>query len=155
MTSLDPRPEHAQARTADDERGYLDDLSGRIRVGSTGALLRTGGIQALWIVVIVAGAGVSLSEAVGASDWVPPTLGFVVVVAAGLERVFARATPAAAAQDALRRALARERRAFRARVGAYAGADAFDQLVDRCERFIALYDQTMIQYAESLAKRAE
>ncbi|TIC81313.1 hypothetical protein E8D34_18135 [Nocardioides sp. GY 10113] len=155
MSPLGPPPDRPPQRIDENRRRYLDDISTRIRAGEREAMLRNVGIQALWILVIVAGAGVPLSEAVGAPAWVAPTLGFVVVVAAGVERVFARTTTAAAAQEALRRALAREQRAYDARVGVYADGSAFDRLVDRCERLIADYDRTMVQYAGSLARRSE
>lgn len=106
------------------QQEYVEELRSRIKTGNLGALLRTGGIQALWIIVILAGAGVPLNEAVEGPGWVGPTLGFVVVVAAGVERVFARTTPAAAAQDTLRRGLSREQRIFLARADIYGGEDA-------------------------------
>ena len=134
---------------------YVEELRSRIRIGNAASLLRTGGIQALWIVVIVAGAGVPLNEAVGGPDWVAPTLGFVVVVAAGIERVFGRTTPAAAAQDVLRRGLAREQRLFLSRSGPYQDEDAFEVYTERAERLIAEYDHVMVQYSATLARRGE
>lgn len=96
-----------------------------------------------------------LNEAVNGPSWVGPALGFVVVVAAGVERVFARTTPAAAAQDTLRRSLSREQRIFLARAGVYSEPDAFDRYIMRCEELIADYDRTMVEYSSSLARRAE
>lgn len=118
-------------------------------------MLRTGGLQTLWIIVIVAGAGVPLNEALSGPGWVGPVLGFTVVVAAGVERIFGRTTPAAAAQDALRRGLARERRLFLAGVGPYDGDGAFELYAERSEQLVADYDQAMVAYSSTLARRAE
>ncbi len=74
--------------------------------------------------MIVAGAGVPLTEALGGPAWIGPILGFVVVVAVGIDRIFGRTTPAASAQDALRRGLARERRLFLSGASPYDAADA-------------------------------
>ncbi len=134
---------------------YTDQLRSRIRIGNAASGLRTGGIQALWVIVIVAGAGVPLTEALGGPSWVGPVLGFVVVVAAGIERVFGRTTPAASAQDALRRGLAREQRLYLCGAGPYGGADAFDRYAERSERLIAEYDEAMVTYSSGLARRAE
>ena len=137
------------------QQRYVEAVRNRIRVGNAGALLRTGGIQALWIVVIMAGAGVPLNEALGGPFWVAPTLGFIVVVAAGIERVFGRTTPAAFAQDNLRRGLAREQRLFLSGAGPYQGDDAFDCYAERSEQLIAEYDQVMVAYSTTLARRTD
>lgn len=137
------------------QRRYVEQLHARIRTGNAASLLRTGGIQGLWIIVIVSGAGVPLNEALEGPAWVGPTLGFVVVVAAGVERIFGRTTPAAAAQDTLRRGLARERRLFLAGTGPYQADDAFDLYAERSEGLIASYDQAMVEYSTTLARRTE
>ncbi len=139
----------------DAQQRYVADLRSRIRTGRVAALLRTGGLQVLWIIVIVAGAGVSLSDAVTAPSWVAPTLGFVVVVAAGVERIFSRATPAAAAQDRLRRGLAREQRLFAARAEPYTDDEAFALYSSRSEALLAEYDRVMLDYSSSLARRIQ
>lgn len=138
-----------------EQRQYLDDLRSRVRTGRLGALLRTLAIQGLWVLVVLAGAGVPLNQAVGGPGWVGPTLGFIVVVAAGIERVFARTTPAAAAQDVLRRGLAREHRLYLAGAGSYSGSDAFARFAERCEQLIADYDRIMVSYSTTLASQAE
>ena len=140
---------------SDAQQKYADQLGSRIRIGNAASGLRTGGIQALWIIVIVAGAGVPLTEALGGPSWVSPVLGFVVVVAAGMERIFGRTTPAASAQDALRRGLAREQRLYRSGATPYGAADAFDRYAERSERLIAEYDEAMVAYSSGLARRAE
>ncbi len=136
------------------QQRYAAELHRRVRLGNAGALLRTWGIQALWIIVILSGAGVPLNEALDGPYWVGPVLGFLVVVAAGIERVFGRTTPAAAAQDVLRRGLAREQRLFDAGVGDYRGDDAFERYLRRCEELISAYDESMLDYSASLARRS-
>ncbi len=97
-----------------------------------------------------------LTEALGGPSWLGPSLGFAVVVAAGVERIFGRATPAAAAQDLLRRGLARERRLFLAGAGPYASGEAgLDLYAERSERLVADYDSAMVEYSTTLARRAE
>ncbi|MGB3256407.1 MAG: hypothetical protein WBG89_14460 [Ornithinimicrobium sp.] len=155
MSASGSQASDSQGAGSAGQQEYVQELRSRIKMGNLGALLRTGGIQALWIVVILAGAGVPLNEAVDGPSWVGPALGFVVVVAAGVERIFARTTPAAAAQDTLRRSLSREQRIFLARAGVYSEEDAFDRYIVRCEQLIADYDQTMVDYSGSLARQAE
>ena len=96
-----------------------------------------------------------LADAVGAAGWIGPTLGFVVVVASGLERIFGRTTPAAPAQGALRRGLARERRLFLAGAGPYDTEGGFDLYAQRSEELIAVYDQAMLDYSSTLARRSD
>lgn len=139
----------------DVQQRYVTDLRSRVRTGRVAALLRTGGIQVLWIIVVVAGAGVPLSDAVAGPSWVAPTLGFVVVVAAGVERIFSRATPAAAAQDKLRRGLSREQRLFDARAEPYTDGEAFAIYSSRSEALLAEYDQAMLDYSSSLTRRIQ
>jgi protein-S-isoprenylcysteine O-methyltransferase Ste14 len=132
------------------QRRYDRTLRRRLRVADAAAWMRAGGIQAVWLVVLVAGAAVPLTEAVIADGWtwVSPVLGFVIVVAAGLERIFQRTTGAAAALDDLRRKVARERRMVQAGAGVYADADAsYAQYAARIEEHIADYDRQMVEYA--------
>jgi hypothetical protein len=124
----------ARPANTSEQRRYVEQLHARIRVGNAASMLRTGGIRTLWIIVVVAGAGVPLNEAIGGPVWFGPALGFVVVVAAGIERIFGRTTPAAAAQDLLRRGLARERRLFLSGAAAYGASNAFDLYAERSEQ---------------------
>ena len=112
--------------------------------------MRAGGIQAVWLVVLLAGAAVPLTDAVITDGWtwVSPVLGFVIVVAAGLERIFQRATGAAAPLDELRRKVARERRLLQAGADGYADPDATYALyAARVEEHIADYDRQMVEHA--------
>ncbi|MGB3686433.1 MAG: hypothetical protein WA991_11485 [Ornithinimicrobium sp.] len=110
MVSAENPAGRAPSRHASGHQRYIAFVRARIRIGNTAAMLRTVVIQSLWIIVIIAGAGVPLSAALHGPEWVAPILGFAVVVAAGIERVFRRTTSAAVAQDSLRRGLAREQR---------------------------------------------
>ncbi len=83
-----------------------------------------------------------------------PVLGFVVVVAAGLERIFSRTTQSAVALDELRRGLARERRLLVAGTGEYADPDGrVETYVRRSEEHLAAYDAMMVDYAHHLVER--
>ncbi len=97
----------------------------RLRAASFAVWLRAGGIQFAWLVILGAGAAIPLSEALidQGWSWVSPTLGFLVVVAAGVERIFGRTTEAAVALDRLRRELAREHRMLTAAAGPYSLAE--------------------------------
>ena len=151
MVSAKNSAERAPSRAASGRQRYIAYLRSRIRIGSTAAMLRTVVIQSLWIVVIVAGAGVPLSAALQGPEWIAPILGFTVVVAAGIERVFRKTTSAAVAQDTLRRGLAREQRMFMAGAHDYVGEGAFDEYLKRSEQLIAEYDQAMLTHSSSLA----
>lgn len=113
------------------------------------AHLRAGGIQVVWLVVLVAGAAIPLTEALADDgwSWVTPLLGFTVVVAAGLERILSRTTDAAVALDQLRRNLSRERRLLIARAGPYEqSTDPFPLYSARAEALIETYDLSMVEY---------
>ncbi|MDO8143790.1 hypothetical protein [Isoptericola sp. 178] len=128
---------------------YDRTLRTRLRVADVAAWLRSGGIQLVWLLVLAAGAAIPLTQAVApdAPTWIIPTLGFLVVVGAGVERIFSRTTPAAVALDVLRRELARERRLHLTTAGAYAGTPDPDRLyVERVEAHIATYDGRMTDY---------
>ncbi len=133
------------------QQQYDRVLRRRLRVADTAAWLRAGGMQAVWLVVLVAGAAVPLTEAILTEGWtwVSPVLGFVIVVAAGLERIFRRTTDAAVSLDELRRKVARERRLLQARADVYSDPDATYALyAERVEQLIADYDRRMVAYAE-------
>jgi hypothetical protein len=116
-------------------------------MANLGAWMRAGGIQIVWLTILIAGATITLSEVLIESgwEWVSPVLGFIVVIAAGLERIFSRTTPAAAALDELRRNLAHEYRMYLAAPDDN-GADRFERYVERSEALVADYDQKMIDY---------
>ncbi|MGE5210145.1 MAG: hypothetical protein ACM3MM_02720, partial [Acidobacteriota bacterium] len=71
------------------QRRYVDGVERRLGRLRSEVWLRTTTIQLLWLVVVLAGAAIPLSSALGWWDWIEPTLGFVVVAAAGVERIFA------------------------------------------------------------------
>ncbi len=137
-----------QGQTGDSRR-FDQMVRSRLRLANLAARLRAGGIQVVWLVVLVAGAAIPLTEALTTDGWtwVSPVLGFVVVIAAGLERIFSRTTDAAAALDQLRRELSRERRLMIARSGPYAETEAPHSLfAERAEAVIASYDARMVEY---------
>lgn len=130
-------------------------IRSRLRWANLAAMLRAFFIQLSWLVVLFAGAAVPLSDALGAPGWVSPTLGFVVVAGAGLERIFSRASDAAVAVEELRRSLARERRAYlTAQAVGHAGSDeeAFAIYRRRVEEAMAAYDRRMVEYHSRLLK---
>ena len=129
----------------------VDGIERRIRRFRTEVWLRTTTIQLLWLVVVLAGAAIPLSSALGWWDWIEPTLGFVVVAAAGVERIFARTSGKAATVDELRRALAHEHRTFRAATGAYADpTTAFSTFAARCEAAIDIHDRRTVEEDQRL-----
>jgi hypothetical protein len=127
-------------------------------MANLGAWMRAGGIQIVWLIILIAGAAIPLSEVLidGGWEWVTPVLGFTVVIAAGLERIFSRTTPAAAALDELRRNLAHEYRIFLAAPEDQdGGADRFEKYVERSEALVADYDQKMIDYNSRVVRASE
>ncbi len=130
---------------------YDRHLRRRLQLADTAAWLRAGGIQAVWLVVLLAGAAVPLSDAIlrDGWTWVSPMLGFIIVVAAGLERIFRRTTDAAVPLDELRRKVARERRLLLAGAENYGDPGATYALyAERVEQHIAEYDRQMVAYAK-------
>lgn len=128
------------------QRRYVDDVDRRIRRLRNEVWWRTTTIQVLWLIVVLAGAAVTLSNALGGWDWIEPTLGFVVVVAAGAERIFARTSGKAATVDELRRALSHEHRMLVTATGDYAdAATAFATFAARCEDAIETHDRRTIE----------
>lgn len=139
------------APTTPGQRRYDSTLERRLRLADTAARMRAIGIQTVWLVILVAGAAVPLSDAVLNTgwNWVSPTLGFIIVVAAGLERIFRRTTDAAVPLDELRRKVARERRLLLAGAERYSSPDAtYVQYAERVEEHIAEYDRQMVAYAK-------
>ncbi len=125
-----------------------------MRVANVAAWARTAGIQLVWLVIIVAGAAIPLVELADGWRWASPVLGFVIVIAAGVERIFGRTTEAAVAVDLLRRRLARERRLHATLTEDYAVADDPNDLyVERTEQHLDRYDKTMIDFNASMLHR--
>lgn len=137
-----------QALTGDPHK-FDQMVRSRLRIANLAARLRAGGIQVVWLVILIAGAAIPLTEALVTDgwSWVSPALGFVIVVAAGLERILSRTTDAAVALDQLRRELSRERRLLIARSGPYAeAAEPLSLYAVRAEAVIASYDASMLDY---------
>ncbi|WES63167.1 hypothetical protein P0L94_11945 [Microbacter sp. GSS18] len=133
---------------------YEGDIARRRRRLTWEVGLRSFTMQATWLVVLAAGAAVPLAAALGWPEWVAPVLGFAIVVATGIEKIFGRTTDAAVAVDALRRRLDRERRKRDARSGSdEADADGFDAYVRGCERAIAEFDDSMLAYTKKATGR--
>jgi hypothetical protein len=131
------------------QRTFDRHIRRRLRAANVAAWLRAGGIQFAWLVIVVAGAAIPLSEALidQGWSWVSPKLGFLIVIAAGVERIFGRTTEAAVALDCLRRELARERRMLTATAGPYSLADdRFALYAERTDEHIARYDERMVAY---------
>jgi hypothetical protein len=127
----------------------------RLRFASFAVWLRAGGIQFVWLVILGAGAAIPLTEALidQGWTWVSPTLGFLIVVAAGVERIFGRTTEAAVARDRLRRELAREHRMLTAAIGPYSLTDdRFVLYAQRTEEHIARYDEQMVAYHSQVVR---
>ncbi len=128
---------------------YDRSIRRRLRIANAAAWFRATGIQVVWLIVLVAGAGVPLTQAIASDgwDWVNPVLGFVVVVGAGVERIFGRTSEAAVSLDVLRRNLARERRLLITGSHEYATSDDPHRLyAERVEALIGTYDEEMIGY---------
>jgi len=127
------------------EADFMRRLDRRIRRTRVAALARNAGVQAAWSLTLLAGAGVPL---VSSFDWnaTASVLGFVVVVASGAERIFARTADGGEAIERLHRGLASERRLYQACAGPY-GDDAtrFEQLVERTESLISIYDAAIVE----------
>jgi hypothetical protein len=149
--------EHEAIAPTSGQRSFDRHVRRRLRVANVAAWLRAGGIQFAWLVIVIAGAAIPLSEALIGDgwSWVSPTLGFLIVIAAGVERIFGRTTEAAVALDSLRRELARERRMLTASAGPYSLADdRFGLYAERTEEHIARYDERMIAYHRQVIRDA-
>lgn len=130
---------------------YVEDVERRVRRLRAEVWLRSTTIQLLWLIVILAGAAIPLSTALGWWSWIEPTLGFVVVAAAGVERIFARTSGKSATVDELRRALAHEHRMLLTATGDYADpTSAFPTFVARCEAAIEHHDRRTIDEDQRL-----
>jgi hypothetical protein len=138
------------------ERRYERELIRRRRRLTAQWGARAFVVQATWIVILAAGAAVPLATALEWDDSVGPVLGFVVVVATGVERIFGRTTQGAVAVDELRRRLDRERRLLDTRRMEYAETDdPFGLFVARSEEAIDQYDRTMVEYGARLTRDSD
>jgi hypothetical protein len=149
-------PDGTARQAASNHQAYDRIVRGRLRTANVAAWLRSTGIQIVWLIVLAAGAGVSLTQALAPDgwDWVNPVLGFIVVLGAGVERVFSRTTEAATALDVLRRSLARERRLLMAGTDEYATTEHPHRLyAERVEALIATYDEKMVGYNTNILGR--
>ena len=128
---------------------YLASIKRRAGAAGASAWARAGTVHALWLVVVLAGAGIPLNGALGGPSWVEPSLGFVIVAAAGADKIFARTRHKAAAVDTLRRSLNKQLRLMSTASGDYAGLDdpprAFAKFVNNSELLIDQYDQQVIE----------
>ena len=132
---------------------YEREISRRLRRSSLAARARAFALQSNWIVILAAGAAVSLSAALDWDDWVGPVLGFVVVIGTGVDRIFSRTTEGSIAVDRLRRELERQRRLYEARQLMYSdNADPFGSYVARVEAAIAEYDEAMVSHSSRLTR---
>lgn len=146
------------------QRRYLATVSKRARRADWAVVSRLVGVQIAWAVALLAGAAVSLVQAVPESVgwfpddpvWITALLGFVVVVAQGATQLFARTSGVVRADDALRRNLARERRVFDCREGPYAdAANPFSLFVERVEAELEKHDDSATAYSASLLKSGD
>jgi hypothetical protein len=111
-------------------------------------------VHSLWLVVVLAGAGIPLNTALGGPNWVEPVLGFVIVAAAGADRIFGRTRDKAAAVDTLRRSLNKQLRLREIASEEYTGLSypsvAFAQFVSGCEQSIDAFDQHVVKQNKRL-----
>jgi len=140
--------------TTPEQRAYLREIRRRDRRATWGTRSRYVSIQLSWIIVLVAGAAVSLTDVFDLPSWVAPVLGFVVVVFQGIERVFGRTSQGSKAMDLLRRKLAHEQRLVLVGGGPYATVgEPMEVFIERCEQLLTENDETMIDYFASLTEQ--
>ena len=140
---------------------YLEAVERRVRRANAAVLSRVIGVQIAWSVSLVCGAGVALVQLWGVIDtsgspgpqWTSAILGFVIVVAQGADKLFARTSGVVRADDEMRRNMARELRWFRAGAGPYLGSDdPFSQFADRAEAELARHDHHVADYSANLLR---
>ena len=146
------------------QQRYLAAVDKRARRADWAVVSRLVGLQTAWAVALLAGAAVSLVQAIPKSVewfpdepvWITALLGFVVVVAQGATQLFARTSGVVKADDALRRNLARERRLFDCGEGPYADAvNQFSLFVERVEAELEKHDDSATAYSASLLKNGD
>jgi hypothetical protein len=114
--------------------------SSRYRMGA-----REFAAQAIWLIVIMAGGAIPLNTALGGPSWIEPSLGFVVVAAAGIEKIFARTGRKAAAIDVLRRDLEQLQRRLEATASLPYSEARFAQFVQDCECRVSTHNEDMVK----------
>ena len=133
---------------------YLASIKKRAGAAGASAWARAGTVHLLWLVVVLAGAGIPLNGALGGPGWVEPVLGFVIVAAAGADKIFARtrgkgsgsrhvATLLEQATSSVVDRVRRLRRPCRS-------AQAFAKFVSNAELLIDHYDQQVIEQNKQL-----
>jgi hypothetical protein len=124
---------------------YLSEIRTRAKSGRYQMWARALSAQTLWLIVVLAGAAIPLNTAVGGPSRVEPWLGFVVVAAAGIERIFARTGRKASAVDVLRRDLEQTKRRLEATASRPYSEARFVQFVEECERLISIHNREVIK----------
>lgn len=146
------------ATPADQGRARADYLAGidrRLRSATWQVRARTATIQLSWVVVLTAGAAVSVVEALEWNRWIGSALGFLVVVFQGVERIFGRTSEGFRSIDVLRRDLGREKRLFQTGEGPYKDLeDPFAHFVEQAEELIRINDEEEVAYNVTLTSRA-
>ncbi len=150
--------------TIEQQQTYLAAVRRRVRRADAAVLSRVAGVQVAWSVALIAGASVPLVQAIGAGNtrvaanaaWITAILGFLVVIAQGADRLFARTSGVVRADDEMRRNLAREERLYLAGSGPYAdAADPFHLFVERAEAELARHDGHAAAYSGALLQNGD
>jgi hypothetical protein len=143
------------------QQQYLARVKKRVRRADLAVLSRLVGLQTAWGVALLAGAAVSLVQAIESATalsangarWITALLGFVVVVAQGATQLLARTSGVVTADDEMRRNLARERRLFECGGAPYGDAvDPFALFVERAEAELAKHDGHVAAYSAALLR---
>ena len=133
---------------SDRREEYLAGIERRIVWSDRAMNARGLGQIAAWTVALLAGAGVAVAEVlVDQWRWAPALLGFVVVVAQGADRLFARRRDGAASMDVMRRALTKEKRLYLSGTGVYSDdGTSFETFVERAESILDEYDANSVAH---------
>lgn len=99
-------------------------------------------IDTAWGLTLVLGAGVTLSGSLGAPGEIAAVLGFLVVLAQGYQRFWARRADMTGELDELLRKMHQEARRLRANQAPYngKGSERFANFVDRVEDLMSKYN---------------
>jgi hypothetical protein len=124
---------------------YLTEIRTRAKSARYRMWAREFAAQAIWLIVISAGGAIPLNAALGGPSWIEPSLGFVVVAAAGIERIFARTGGKAAAIDVLRRDLEQLQRRLEATASRPYSKARFEQFVEDCECLVSTHNRDVIE----------
>ncbi|MEZ5215936.1 MAG: hypothetical protein R2715_04895 [Ilumatobacteraceae bacterium] len=138
---------------------YEHEIEARARRARRDVFLMRFGVQVTWAVTLVAGASVTLLQALNnkgvfeqsVTTMLSALAGFVVVIAQGTNRLLARGAKGATASDRFHRGIARERRLLAVRHGDYAVAtDPLALYVERVEGLLAEDDAVAIETTQNL-----